>query len=301
MYNGIVNVYKEQGWTSFDVVAKLRGIFGQKKIGHTGTLDPDAEGVLVVCLGNATKASEMLKESSKTYRTVMLLGKDTDTQDISGNVVHEGSMDGITEEAVRKTVAGFVGRITQIPPMYSAKKVKGQRLYKLARKGETVDRAPRVISIYKITIEEIELPRVTMTVYCSKGTYIRTLCSDIGESLGCYGTMESLIRTESDGFKIEDALRIADIQNLSDEGRLGECVHSLGDIFSNLPKACTRESADCLLYNGNRLFSEHIRGKVPEEPEVCMMNSQGEFCGIYKWDEKVGALVPVKMFLPEGV
>ncbi len=299
MYNGIVNVYKEQGWTSFDVVAKLRGIFGQKKIGHTGTLDPDAEGVLIVCLGNATRASDMLAEGGKTYRTVMLLGKDTDTQDISGNVLREGSMDGITEELVRKTVDGFVGSIAQIPPMYSAKKVKGQRLYKLARNGETVDRDPRIVSIYGISIDEVELPRVKMTVHCSKGTYIRTLCCDIGAKLGCYGTMESLIRTESDGFNIENALRIREIQTLSDEGRLGECVQLLGDVFSDLPAVCTRESADRLLYNGNRLMEEHVRGIVPEKPQVCLMDSNGVFCGIYRWDDKAGALVPIKMFLPE--
>ncbi len=298
MYNGIVNVYKEPGWTSADVVSKLRGIFKQKKIGHAGTLDPDAEGVLPVCIGNATKASDMLKDH-KTYTTVMLLGVDTDTQDISGKVLREGSTDGITEDDIRNTVASFKGEIMQMPPMYSARKVNGKRLYSLARKGENVERNPGYVNIDKITVDEIAMPRVKMTVSCSKGTYIRTLCRDIGSKLKCYGTMESLIRTESSGFLIGDALRITEIQKLKDEDRLDECVQPLDTVFSDYPKVSTKESADCLLYNGNRLFEEHVRGSVPDKPEIRMTDSQGVFCGIYRWDDKIGALVPVKMFLPE--
>ena len=195
MVNGILNVYKEKGYTSHDVVAKLRGIVGQKKIGHTGTLDPDAEGVLPVCLGRATKVCDMLTEKDKTYEAVLLLGKETDTQDISGTVLRVGETEGLTQEQVKDCVMSFVGEYDQIPPMYSALKVNGKKLYELAREGKTIERKSRKVEIKEIRILEMALPRVRMEVSCSKGTYIRTLCHDIGEKLGCFGCMESLLRT----------------------------------------------------------------------------------------------------------
>ena len=184
MINGILNIYKEKGYTSHDVVARLRKITGQKKIGHTGTLDPDAEGVLPVCLGRATKVCDMLTDRDKTYRTVLLLGKTTDTQDISGKVLSEKDTEGISTETVLECVRGFVGEYDQIPPMYSALKINGRKLYELAREGKTVERKSRRVMIREINIEKTELPRVYMKVSCSKGTYIRTLCHDIGERRG---------------------------------------------------------------------------------------------------------------------
>lgn len=181
--DGIINVYKEKGYTSHDVVAKMRGILRMKKIGHTGTLDPDAEGVLPVCLGKGTKLCDMLTDRSKTYRAVLLLGLETDTQDTTGAVLKESPVD-VSEEEVRETVMGFVGHYDQIPPMYSALKVGGKKLYELARAGKEVERQARPVEILEIQVEEISLPRVTMTVSCSKGTYIRTLCYDIGRKLG---------------------------------------------------------------------------------------------------------------------
>ena len=174
MVNGILNVYKEKGYTSHDVVAKLRGIVGQKKIGHTGTLDPDAEGVLPVCLGRATKVCDMLTEKDKTYEAVLLLGKETDTQDISGTVLRVGETEGLTQEQVKDCVMSFVGEYDQIPPMYSALKVNGKKLYELAREGKTIERKSRKVEIKEIRILEMALPRVRMEVSCSKGTYIRT-------------------------------------------------------------------------------------------------------------------------------
>ena len=180
MYNGIINVYKEKGYTSFDVVARMRGICGQKKIGHTGTLDPDAEGVLPVCLGKATKVCDMLTDSDKVYRAVMQLGVETDTQDMTGTILKEADTSGLAEQYVMGAVMQFEGEIFQVPPMYSALKVNGKKLCDLARVGVTVERKARPVTIYKIFVENIELPYVTMTVSCSKGTYIRTLCHDIG-------------------------------------------------------------------------------------------------------------------------
>ena len=211
MVNGILNVYKEKGYTSHDVVAKLRGIVGQKKIGHTGTLDPDAEGVLPVCLGRATKVCDMLTEKDKTYEAVLLLGKETDTQDISGTVLRVGETEGLTQEQVKDCVMSFVGEYDQIPPMYSALKVNGKKLYELAREGKTIERKSRKVEIKEIRILEMALPRVRMEVSCSKGTYIRTLCHDIGEKLGCFGCMESLLRTKVSRFELESSLKLSEI------------------------------------------------------------------------------------------
>ena len=215
MFDGVLNVYKEKGYTSHDVVAKLRGILGQKKIGHTGTLDPDAQGVLPVCLGKATRLCDMLTDHAKTYEAVLLLGKETDTQDISGQIIAEKEPD-VSEEEVCVTIMGFVGEYAQIPPMYSARKVNGKKLYELARAGKVVERQPRQVTIYEIAIKSAALPRVTMIVRCSKGTYIRTLCHDIGQKLGCGGCIErthkiSMIKSEHDCFT---APRIENIRKM---------------------------------------------------------------------------------------
>ncbi len=211
MINGIINVYKEKGYTSFDVVAKLRGILKTKKIGHTGTLDPDAEGVLPVCLGKATKVCDLLTDKNKEYVAVMLLGKVTDTQDTTGTVLEEHLVE-VTEEQVKEAVFSFTGEYMQVPPMYSALKVNGKKLCELARAGVTVERQARPVQLYSIEIIKMELPRVCMRVRCSKGTYIRTLCQDIGEKLSCGACMESLLRTKVSEFCVQDALRLSEIE-----------------------------------------------------------------------------------------
>ena len=221
--DGIINIYKEAGYTSADVVAKLRGILRQKKIGHTGTLDPAAEGVLPICLGKGTKLVDMLTEEKKTYRAVLLLGRETDTQDTTGTTVHETDFGaflgetGQTAEAfarkLSETAAGFVGDYMQVPPMYSALKVNGKRLYELARKGIEVERKPRLQHIYRIDIDRVDLPRAELTVECSRGTYIRTLCHDIGQKLGCGGCMEHLLRTQVGPFLLENAVTLSQVSS----------------------------------------------------------------------------------------
>ena len=208
MLNGIINVYKEAGFTSHDVVAKMRGICGQKKIGHTGTLDPAATGVLPVCLGSGTRLCDMLTEKDKEYVAVLLLGMTTDTQDTTGTVLSRKEVNA-SEEEVAEAVTSFVGDYDQVPPMYSALKVNGKKLYELARAGKEVEREARRVRIEEIEILHMELPRVTMRVVCSKGTYIRTLCADIGNKLCCGGTMESLQRTRVGIFKLEEALTLS--------------------------------------------------------------------------------------------
>ena len=263
MVNGIINVYKEKGYTSFDVVAKLRGIFKQKKIGHTGTLDPDAEGVLPVCLGKATKVCDILTDKSKEYETVLLLGKTTDTQDITGTVLKEEEVR-VSEDEVRNAVLSFVGDYMQIPPMYSALKINGQKLCDLARTGKTVERQARPVQILSIDILEMVLPRVRMRVACSKGTYIRTLCQDIGDRLGCGGCMESLLRTQVSGFLLNDALKIGQVEELVRESsenipaenwnkELFPFVKSIDSVFLQYEKAVVPEQFAKVLYNGNRM------------------------------------------------
>ena len=235
MLDGVLNIYKEKGYTSHDVVAKMRGILRQKKIGHTGTLDPDAEGVLPVCLGKGTRLCDMLTDHSKVYRAVLLLGIDTDTQDISGQILEKRPVEENPEQ-VLEVIKSFIGPYDQIPPMYSALKVDGKRLYELARAGKIVERQARPVVIHDITVESMELPRVTMTVSCSKGTYIRTLCHDIGEKLGCGGCMEALIRTRVGRFELKDSISLKELEKIRDEERLGEYLVSVEEMFSWSPE-----------------------------------------------------------------
>ena len=234
MLDGFLNVYKEQGYTSFDVVAKLRGILKQKKIGHTGTLDPMAEGVLLVCLGQATKLSEMLIDKDKTYRCVMLLGKTTDTEDVTGKVLTE-TADIPDEASVIEAVNSFIGTYGQIPPMYSAIKVNGKKLYELARKGREVERKPRSITIHELELLEGEGTEFTLRVRCSKGTYVRTLCHDIGQSLGCGGCMSSLRRTRAGRFTLEQAVTMEQILAFAQEHDPAELLMPVDALFAQHP------------------------------------------------------------------
>ena len=237
--NGIINVYKEQGFTSHDVVAKLRGILHMKKIGHTGTLDPDAVGVLPVCLGKGTRLVDMITDWGKTYEAVMLLGTTTDTQDISGAVLEKKDVH-VTEVQVMDACNSFVGEYDQIPPMYSAIKQNGHKLYELARKGIEVERKPRRITIHSLHINDINLteenPTVTFTVECSKGTYIRTLCEDIGKKLGCGACMQKLTRTRVGQFGIDDSLTLNQISALCLKGEFDNRVTAIDEMFPSYQK-----------------------------------------------------------------
>ena len=287
MVNGILNVYKEKGYTSHDVVAKLRGIVGQKKIGHTGTLDPDAEGVLPVCLGRATKVCDMLTEKDKTYEAVLLLGKETDTQDISGTVLRVGETEGLTQEQVKDCVMSFVGEYDQIPPMYSALKVNGKKLYELAREGKTIERKSRKVEIKEIRILEMALPRVRMEVSCSKGTYIRTLCHDIGEKLGCFGCMESLLRTKVSRFEIESSLKLSEIQKKREEGKLSEIITPLDAVFFQYPAVTVKKEGQALAYNGNEIPIRFVTDMEEEKIQewIRVYDLENHFIGIFCFDK----------------
>ena len=327
--DGIINVYKEKGFTSHDVVAKLRGILRMKKIGHTGTLDPAAEGVLPVCLGKGTRLCDMLTDKTKTYRAVLLLGQETDTQDTTGVVQAEYPVH-VTEEEVRKAIVSFLGDYMQIPPMYSALKVNGKKLYELARQGKEVERQARLVQILDIQIESIDLPRATFFVTCSKGTYIRTLCYDIGRKLGCGGCMESLLRTRVDRFELKDSLTLSQIEKLRDEGRVEEAVVPVEGVFLKLPALVTKPGdGDKLVHNGNPFPAELAEAEdcdlsvefgagsdCAAEPAgrsetecglaasvadrfdgVRVYDSEHHFIGIYRYSEEKRRYQPQKIFL----
>lgn len=246
--NGIINIYKPLGISSHGVVSRVRHILNMKRVGHTGTLDPMAEGILPICVGQGTKASDMLTDSDKQYRAVLRLGVVTDSQDMQGEALEERDVT-CTAEEVEAAVKSFVGEISQIPPMYSAIKVDGKKLYELARKGIEIERKPRQITIKNIVVEKIDLPFVTMLVDCSKGTYIRTLCSDIGEKLGCGGAMESLVRTKAGGFSIETAVSL---EQLEADGAQKHLV-DLNQVFSVYPAVTADKKAETRVRNGQML------------------------------------------------
>jgi tRNA pseudouridine55 synthase len=299
MVNGIINIYKEKGFTSFDVVAKMRGIAHQKKIGHTGTLDPDAEGVLPVCLGKATKVCDLLTEKDKEYEAVLLLGTTTDTQDITGAVLRTADVN-VSEEAVRKAVLSFVGSYEQVPPMYSALKVDGKKLCDLARAGVTVERKARTVEIYRIEILSVDIPRVRFRVHCSKGTYIRTLCQDIGEQLGCGGCMESLLRTRVAQFSLSDALKLSEVEEHFRAGTVSDILCPVDAVFAQYPAFTVSEEADKLLFNGNCVPAEFVLAQTTAESgnsgTVRMYDRTGSFVGLYTHRQEKNDYKPIKIF-----
>lgn len=302
MYNGIMNVYKEAGFTSHDVVAKLRGICKQKKIGHTGTLDPDAVGVLPVCFGSGTKLCDMLTDWDKEYIATLRLGVATDTQDLTGQVLFQAdgeTLAALTQERVRECLLSFLGDYAQIPPMYSALKVNGKKLYELARAGKEVERRPRMVQIRELEILEMRLPTVRFRVVCSKGTYIRTLCHDIGEALGCGGAMASLTRSRVGIFGIGEALRLSEIEKLRDADKISDAIIPPDAVFPECREVRVTQAVCRLLENGNKIPAGMLADSVllREQERLRMYDEAGRFYGIYQYDAGAKEARPVKMFL----
>lgn len=270
--NGIILVDKPQDWTSHDVVAKLRGVLHERRIGHSGTLDPLATGLLVVFVGRATRAVEFAEADSKEYITGLHLGVSTDTQDITGNIVaSSGALP--DEAALRAAIGRFIGDIEQIPPMYSAIKIGGKKLYELARRGESVERAPRKITVSAIDIAGRDGDDYILNISCSKGTYVRTLCSDIGEALGCGACMSSLRRTRAGVFSVDDAHSLADIEAAVREGRLSDIILPVDTLFAPFPKLTVSQSAAKRLKNGNiiKISAEDGDYRVYSDPEEFLL------------------------------
>ncbi len=297
MYNGIINVYKEKGYTSHDVVAVLRGVLKQKKIGHTGTLDPDATGVLPICLGKGTKVAGMLTDNDKAYRATFILGQETDTQDHTGKVINEMPWN-VNEAQVLAAINAFTGAIEQLPPMYSAIKIDGQKLYDLAREGITVSRKTRSVVIHAIDHIEVRLPVISMTVRCSKGTYIRTLCRDISEYLGTCGHMTSLERIQSGPFTLDTAMTIEKVKELVDSGDLRTFMTTVDSLFKSYKEVVIQSDYYKLLDNGNKMPLESYVSPVDmvDGERYNVYNEERDYMGIYEWNGRRRELVPIKFF-----
>ncbi|NMA66681.1 MAG: tRNA pseudouridine(55) synthase TruB [Clostridiaceae bacterium] len=251
--DGVLNIDKPVGMTSFDVVARIRKLTNTKKVGHAGTLDPDASGVLPVCVGRATKIIEFLMDKNKSYRVGLFLGKTTDTQDSSGKTIYEKPV--VHENSViEETIKSFIGRIEQIPPMYSALRVNGQRLYDLARKGIEIERKPRIVTFHSIDIIDIvrhqDKVKVIMDVECSKGTYMRTLCHDIGEKLNCGGHMFSLVRIKSGPFSLDSSFSLDKLEELKNQNELDAAIIGIDKVLPNFPPVNLPEKEALKLRNG---------------------------------------------------
>lgn len=280
--NGVLNIFKNKGMTSFDVVRKIKFLANEKKVGHTGTLDPEATGVLPVCLGKATKTIDYIMNSNKVYEVKFLLGVKTTTYDLEGEILEKNEIDHIKSDEVSEVALSFIGEYDQVPPMYSALKKNGVRLYELARKGIEVEREARKVRIFNISDLKIELPYVYMKVACSKGTYIRSLCYDIGEKLKVGAAMAELNRSETSIFKQSDSVNINDLtkENIQDY------IMTIEEALSFYPKITVKSTFTKLLVNGVKVFDKRLTNEKREKNVLYRVyDSEGTFIGIGKQDD----------------
>ena len=282
--NGIVIVDKPQGWTSQDVTARLRRVYATRRIGHGGTLDPMATGVLPVFVGRATRGVEFFEHAEKTYETLLLLGRTTDTQDVTGTVLAEKTVR-LSPADIENVLPRFRGEILQVPPMYSALKVNGKKLYELARKGQEVERQPRPITVFELTNLGFDGTRLSLRVRCSKGTYIRTLCQDIGEALGCGGCMEALRRVRAGEYGIEDAVPL---EQLLESETPEQYLRSLDTMFAHCPAVTLTANQEKRCRNGNPFSSPLPQGTYRA------YSQSGEFLMLAKVED--GTMTTIKSF-----
>ena len=299
--DGIFNIYKEKGFTSHDVVAIVRRTIHMKKVGHTGTLDPDAEGVLPVCVGKATKLSDVIMDGRKSYRAMLRLGITTTTEDASGEVLETKEVE-YNEDRIREVVASFIGKLEQVPPMYSAVKVNGKKLYELARAGKEIERKSRTIEVYDIRIRQFLPPdRVEIDVDCSKGTYIRTLCADIGKALGCGGHMAELLRTATGAFSLENAIKLDELKALAEQEKAEEALLTMEEALKDFPVVKVSEKSAKFLYNGGKIQERFFTEKPASSQEgdiVVVYDHENNLVGLYeiKKDENY-FIKPYKMLV----
>lgn len=300
--DGIFNIYKQKGFTSHDVVAVVRKIIQQKKVGHTGTLDPDAEGVLPICVGKATKLADYIMEGRKEYRAVVTLGTTTTTEDASGEIIEKKEFT-FDEQNITKAVTSFLGTYKQIPPMYSAIKVNGKKLYELAREGKEIERKAREITIYDIKITRFMPPeQFEIDVICSKGTYIRTLCADIGKKLNCGAHMYSLFRTSSSMFTLDTAITLDKLKELAEKHQLQKALLPLEKVLQQYTSVVVSSKANKLLYNGNKIqehFFEKTNGKITQGQKVLGYDTNNVLIGLYEISKENDRLYmkPLKILL----
>lgn len=281
---GVLNINKPSGITSHDAVERVRRLLNTRKVGHTGTLDPAASGVLPICVGKATRMSQYLLEADKEYHLIAKLGETTDTQDASGQLLSTRSWRGITREAVLEAMQNFVGQIEQTPPMYSACKHNGKRLYQLAREGQWVKRQPRQVMIHDFKLMSMELPLISLKASCSKGTYMRTLCTDLGEELGCGAHLSELVRTRCGQFRIEEAMSLHELGKIVKENRIQEKLYTLDQILAHLPAIAVNEESARRVSQGLPVLAGGILNQSPEtiaqETNVRIYNPAGELLAI---------------------
>jgi tRNA pseudouridine55 synthase len=310
MIEGVLPVLKPAGFTSHDVVAKVRRIVRERRIGHTGTLDPDVTGVLPLCLGRATRIVEYLQEMPKTYRTTLKLGIATSTEDLSGDVVERMEVVEISEALVRESLARFLGTIQQTPPMFSAVKIQGKKLYELARQGIEVERPPRTVTIHRLELLSLNLdipyPEFGLEVECSKGTYIRTLCADIGRALGYPAVMADLIRTASGSFKLDQCISLEGIEEAVADGTLPDYLVPVDRAISHMPSVRLPSPLSEMALRGMKIPFERLEGTTRAVLQstdfsgdagdaLVRVYSDGEqFIGIFRL--AVDWLQPVKVF-----
>ncbi len=295
--SGVLVINKHAGVTSHDIVNKVRRLYGTRRVGHTGTLDPMATGVLVVLVGRAAKAAEYLVSDQKRYRAVMRLGITTDSEDITGNILSEAKELPSTEQ-VLAACEGFVGNISQVPPMYSALKVRGQKLVDLARKGITVERQAREVTIFSLVCTPTESASdYILDVECSSGTYIRTLCADIGTALGCGAVMAALERTETGGFSIEQSQTLEALQNM-DETALHSLLIPTESLFDSLPKVKLPTFYERLFRSGCEIYQKKIGTSLAENTRVRVCREDGSFfaLGEVREYEEGSAIKSIKLF-----
>lgn len=300
---GILPVWKPAGFTSHDVVAKVRRILGIKRIGHTGTLDPQVTGVLPLCIERATRMVEYIQELPKEYEAVLRIGLATDTEDMTGNVIDEVSIVSLEEEQVREALLSFLGEIEQVPPMFSAVKIDGKRLYELAREGKEVERKSRKATIYEIEILELNLdqkhPEIRFRAMCSKGTYIRTLCVDIGKVLGYPAVMVSLVRTSTGNIRQEQCLTFEQIVQLKEEGLLQQHLIPMDEAISHIPVVSLTDQEALHSLQGKKIALAANRVAHADASQIIFRaySPDERFLGLFEWKSTSHVLVPAKVFL----
>ncbi|QYR24172.1 tRNA pseudouridine(55) synthase TruB [Paenibacillus sp. sptzw28] len=301
---GILAVWKPAGWTSHDVVAKVRRLLRIKRIGHAGTLDPQVTGVLPICIGRATRVVEYVQERPKAYEAVLQLGLSTDTEDLTGTILSQVDSVTIQETEIRRALASFVGEIEQVPPMYSAVRVSGKRLYELAREGRVIERQARPVTIYELELLGMELdiphPRIRFSVKCSKGTYIRTLCVDIGKALGVPAVMAELTRTMSGGFTRQHCLTLDEIETLQASGELEAKLLPADAALDHLPRAAVDARMALHAFQGKQIPLDNVQHLQPFELHalIRLYEENGMFLGLFQVDADTGMLKAVKVFTP---
>ena len=296
--DGIIIVDKPKGYTSHDVVNVVKKTLNTSKVGHTGTLDPNATGVLPVLVGKATKISKYLIEHDKTYIAELALGEKSSTGDIEGEIIERKEVPNVTEEQIKEVLQKFLGKQMQTPPIYSSIKINGKKAYEYARSGQTIEIPAREIEIMEISLSNFEDNIITFKVSCSKGTYIRTLCHDIGQKLGCGACMEKLTRTKVSRFEIKDSLTLAQIEVLKKEDRLSEILIPIDQMFANYPSIIVSGEAARLAYNGNGIKDRDVRKdeNILDEAYVRVYDDVEDFIGVYQYHEKEREYRIRKMF-----